>query len=188
MRTFLATAWGNILRWLERGNLVPLLVLVSAAHYAYVLQSHDWWPIAIAIGLLVDIGHFRSVLIAVRYTGARRAELAMRYAVACVMTAISLSYHWRFYDGDWTLAVPMPLLIAALAYFERRDARQRTTSTQKTSTKSDRGLEYERLRCPRCGATSGKDGKPFRKVQQVSAHLRWCGGEGNGNKRAAKKM
>ena len=39
---------------------------------------------------------------------------------------------------------------------------------------SDGGMRYERLACPLCGATSGKDGKPFRRMEQVSAHLRWC--------------
>jgi len=117
--------WAGLLDWLENGDLVPVLVLVSAAHYIVVLQGHDWWPVAAAIGLLVDIGHFRSVMIAVRYSGSNRAELVLRYFVAGVMTAVSLSYHWRFYGGDWTFAVPMPLLIAALAYFDNRDKYKR---------------------------------------------------------------
>jgi len=117
--------WRGLLEWLEGGDLVPLLVIVSAVHYAAVLQAHDWPVVGAVIGLLVDIGHFRSVLIATRYTGENRRERAIRWGVALVMTAVSLSYHWRFYEGQWDLAVPIPLLIAALAYFERKDAYKR---------------------------------------------------------------
>lgn len=111
--------WRGFTGWLERGDLIPLMVLVSAAHYGVVLAGRDWWPVAVAVGVLVDVGHFRSVVLAVRYRGENLREKVLRWAVAGVMTAISLSYHWRFYGGDLALALPLPLLIAALAYFER---------------------------------------------------------------------
>ena len=183
MRKRLENVWHSILNWIEGGDLVPLLVVVSAVHYAAVLRTRDIWPVAVAIGLLVDVGHFRSVLIAVRYGGADRAERALRYGVAAVMTGISLSYHWRFYGGDWTFALPMPLLIAALAYFDNRDRyKRRSMPATACSTAQGCGEEAQpaptpALACPHCGATSGKDGKPFRKMVQVSAHMRWCRSE-----------
>jgi hypothetical protein len=120
----LVTMWAALLNWFHRGDLVPLLIVVSAVHYAVVLQGRDYWPVAIAIGTLVDLGHYRTVLIAVRYTGDNKWQRIARWAVALTLTAVSLSYHWRFYGGDWLLAAPMPLLIATLAYFERVDRRR----------------------------------------------------------------
>jgi len=119
-------AWDALTTWLESGDLVPLLVIVSAWHYIDVLRGLDPWPVAVAIGLLVDVGHFRAVIIAARYAGERNGQRALRWAVALVMTVISLAYHLRYYGGDWWFAVPMPLLIAALAYFERNATRKRS--------------------------------------------------------------
>jgi len=141
--------WNWILHWLEKGDLLPLLVIVSAVHYVSVLREQDAWPVAIAIGLLVDVGHFRSVLIAVRYSGARRAELALRYGVACAMTAVSFSYHWRFYAGNLALALPMPLLIASLAYFERKAAPQHVTRAESPPQ-------------PACATPQGCGDEPYR--------------------------
>jgi hypothetical protein len=42
--------WRGIVHWFEHGDLVPLLVLVSAVHYAIVLSEVDAWPVAVAIG------------------------------------------------------------------------------------------------------------------------------------------
>jgi DNA-binding transcriptional ArsR family regulator len=115
-------AWALLLRFLEQGDLVPLMVIVSAAHYIEVLAKHDQFVSALAIGTLVDVGHFRSVIIAVRYNGDRRRERWARWAVAVVMTALSLGYHLTFYGaGNWWLALPMPILIFALAYFRQKD-------------------------------------------------------------------
>ena len=124
---------------------MPLLVLVSSVHYAVVLHGYDLWPVAVSIGLLVDIGHYRSVIVAVRYGGGRFWEVVARWVVALVMTGVSLSYHWRFYHGDWALAIPIPLLIGALAWFERVQRRPRQTVPQVAAPPV---LPYE---CPICG-------------------------------------
>lgn len=112
-------AWAAAADWLEKGDLVPLMIAVSAYHYIRVLWGDDPWPVAVLVGVLVDLGHYRTVKIAARYTGKRKHVLIGRWVVALAMTAVSLSYHWRFYDGDWWLAAPMPVLIAVLAYFQR---------------------------------------------------------------------
>jgi hypothetical protein len=104
--------------WFESGDLVPLLVLVSAVHYAAVLASKDAWVVAVAIGLLVDLGHYRTVRAAVRYSGADGWQRVARWTIAIAMTALSLNYHERYYQ-DWWLSAPLPLLIAALAWLQQ---------------------------------------------------------------------
>lgn len=139
-------AWTWILAQMESGDLVPLLVLVSAAHYVKVLAGHDAAVTAVAVGLLVDLGHYRAIIVATRYGGKRRFESVTRWAVAIVMTALSLTYHLRYYGGDWALALPMPVLIASLAYFERKGFGNTTavdnslTGSVKETDKADRQM------------------------------------------------
>jgi hypothetical protein len=133
-----AGAW--TVNWFERGDLVPLMILVSAVHYASVLQGKDALPVAVAIGLLVDLGHYRTVRSAVRYQTARPAtrgrtgragaqrrtwrwQMAARLAIAAGMTVVSLAYHQRYYQ-DWWLSAPLPLLIAALAWLRQVEPAQ----------------------------------------------------------------
>ena len=179
--------WSWLVDWFEYGDLVPLLVVVSAVHYAAVLADKDLWPVAIAIGVLVDIGHFRTVLAAFRYNvpGQRRkrggwlhrlasrvnGQLAARWMIALTMTAISLAYHQRYYD-DWWLSAPIPFLIAALAWLQQVDKR-----TGKNATHSD---AFRRIpsripthpksapshTCKICGAS-------FAKSTELATHTRW---------------
>lgn len=110
--------WRAAVTWFETGDLVPLLVIISAWHYAAVLANKDAWPVAIAIGLLVDLGHYRVVRVAVRYQGDSGWQRLARWAIAVSMTAVSLNYHQRYYE-DWWLSAPLPLLIAALAWLQQ---------------------------------------------------------------------
>lgn len=107
--------------WFEHGDLIPLLVLVSAAHYMVILQEHDASLVAVAIGLLVDLGHYRVVRAAVRYNHSFKGSV-VRWIIVLAMTAVAFSYHWRFYEGDILLAAPVPLLIAVLAWLAKVDA------------------------------------------------------------------
>jgi hypothetical protein len=116
--TRLSSAWRWAVAWFEHGDLVPLLVIVSAVHYAAVLAGRDLWPVAVAIGLLVDLGHYRTIRRATHYQGDSRAALYTRWAIAGVMTAISFGYHQRYY-GDLLLSLPMPFLIAVLAWMQQ---------------------------------------------------------------------
>jgi hypothetical protein len=115
--------WRAAVNWFEAGDLVPLLVLVSAVHYAAVLASKDFWAVAVAIGLLVDLGHYRVVRVAVRYQGDNGWQRLARWAIAIGMTAVSLNYHQRYYL-DWWLSAPLPLLIAALAWLQQVEPRK----------------------------------------------------------------
>ena len=68
--------WHAFTAWLESGDLVPLLVIVSAAHYVKVLSGKDDWYIAVPLGILIDLGVYRSVIIAARYNGDNRRQRA----------------------------------------------------------------------------------------------------------------
>jgi hypothetical protein len=114
--------WRTTLDWFERGDLVPLLIVVSAAHYVVVLAGKDFWPVAVAIGVLVDLGHYRWVRAAARYEGTKPGQVAVRWLFAIILTAISLGYHQRYYQ-DWLLSAPIPLLIASLAWLAKVDQR-----------------------------------------------------------------
>ncbi len=142
--------WHNLVHFFEYGDLVPLMVLVSGVHYASVLAGKDQFAVAVAVGLLVDLGHFRTVRAAVRYSAPKskasrskrwlvrmasrfNSQLFVRWSMVLVMTAISLAYHQRYYD-DWWLSVPLPLLIAFLAWQQRvdRGVGERKPVTQQT--------------------------------------------------------
>lgn len=102
---------GRILNWFERGDLVPLAVIISVAHYGPVLVAHgEHWLVAWAVGTMVDLLHFRSV----RYAFTDRRWMAALVAVAT--TAMATGYHLRFYQNDWLLALPIPIGIGILAW------------------------------------------------------------------------
>ena len=147
-------AWLYLVNWFECADLVPLLILVSAVHYASVLATKDPLPVAVAIGLLVDLGHYRTIRAAVRYAGSSKAQTAARWAIAAGMTALSLSYHQRYYQ-DWWLSAPLPLLIAALAWLQQISnpvgaARQQGGSKPPTAEKPIKPAEQPLYRCE-CG-------------------------------------
>lgn len=179
--------WSWVVDWFEHGDLVPLLVVVSAWHYAAVLADADAWPVAIAIGILVDIGHFRTIRAAFRYNvpGKRRrrgwparmahavgirinGQLSARWMIALTMTAISLAYHQRYYD-DWWLSAPIPFLIAALAWLGQVDGRgkkppsENATHSATHPTHKKTGPTHT---CKTCGAT-------FARSTALATHVRW---------------
>lgn len=138
---YLITLWRALLNWLEHGDLVPWMVIVSAVHYSVILQQHDGWVTATAIGLMVDLGHFRTVRAAVRYNPGKqkskrarengKREAVTRWAMAAFMTVVSVAYQQRFYQ-DWWLSLPLPFLIASLAWLQQKD--QRAGTKPKTET------------------------------------------------------
>jgi len=136
---WIKSSWSAINDYLEYGDLVPFLVLVSAVHYAVILAGKDYWLVAVAIGLLVDLGHFRTIRAAFRYTGDDRRQQFARWLIALVMTGISLTYHQRYYNDFW-LSAPIPFLIAALAWLQKVDRRSGSkseTTTKPTETKKE---------------------------------------------------
>lgn len=101
----------RILNWFEQGDLVPLAVVISVAHYGPVLVAHgEHWLVAWAVGTMVDLLHFRSV----RYAFTDRRWMAA--VVAAATTVMATGYHLRFYAGDWLLALPIPIGIGILAW------------------------------------------------------------------------
>lgn len=116
----ISRVWQSVVNWFERGDLIPLLVLVSAVHYANILAEYDYWAVAVAIGLLVDLGHYRIIREAMTYTGTSKKGITIRWTFAAMMTGMSLAYHQMFYNNFW-LSAPLPLLIAALAWLQRVD-------------------------------------------------------------------
>ena len=117
----LTSIFQSVVKWFEFGDLVPLLVTVSAVHYVDVLASKDQWYVAVAIGLLVDLGHYRWVRAAARYNGSFKWGGFTRWLFAILMTVVSLVYHERFYTDLW-LSMPLPFLIASLAWLSKVDA------------------------------------------------------------------
>lgn len=133
MTNKILTAWAWLMAQFERGDLVPLIILVSAVHYTAILAGHDVPAVAVAIGLLVDLGHYRWVRAAVRYklpttkrktqVKAGRRELFVRWALAAGMTALAVLYQQRYY-ADWALSLPLPALVLSLAWLAEKDKTQ----------------------------------------------------------------
>lgn len=182
--TWIAAAARWLVRWFEDGDLVPLLVIVSAAHYIAILSAVDPWFVALPLGVLVDLGHYRAVNIAARYSRSDWRQYAVRWFVAAALTVISGAYHLRYYGGDWALALPIPALIVALAYFRRMDARpaakpaqpapaevtkpaEMRASAEESKPHAAPGNGHRRYDCPLCGRTC--ESQP-----QYAAHLRQC--------------
>jgi hypothetical protein len=166
MKPILTRVWSYLVNWFEHSDLVPLLVLVSAVHYAAVLAGKDFWLVAVAIGLLVDLGHYRTIRAAVRYAGASRWQAVLRWIIAIGMTGLSLNYHQRYYN-DWWLSIPLPALIAALAWLnhvDNRSSTQRPAPAVKVDAPIIRALPSHTCRI--CGAS-------FDKSVALASHVRW---------------
>lgn len=116
--------------WMETGDLIPALLAVSVPHYANVLQRYDFWPVAAALGFLVDVGHYRTIKLYLRNRGA----LWM-----IVLTVFSAGFHIAFYAlggaGGFALALGLAptMVIFALAYItknERLDAKAQPATSK----------------------------------------------------------
>ena len=175
----LQSVWKSIVNWFEIGDLVPLIVVVSAAHYVWVLADYDYWPVAAAIGIMVDLGHYRIVRAAVRYRGGHIRPLMVRWCMVVFMTVLSINYHQRFYQ-DWWLSLPLPFLIAALAWIQKTDEKigKRDVSTiasqeiAHNATKPSQVRAHKTYTCEKCG-------RIIKKQQSYAAHVRFCRGDNN---------
>lgn len=110
--------WNLALQYIESGDLILPVVLVSAAHYGVALTGKDFWIIAFVIGVLVDLGHYRTVKAAIKYS---RERIDARWWIAAlVMTGLAFGFHFAFYNdkGDWRellFSIAIPLVIVILA-------------------------------------------------------------------------
>lgn len=189
----LTPLWHALLNWLEHGDLVPWMVIVSAVHYSVILQAHDNPVTATAIGLMVDLGHFRTVRAAVRYSPAKakskrakastKREALARWTMAAFMTVVSVVYQQRFYEDLW-LSLPLPLLIASLAWLQQKDQRtgtkpkaEKSTVEPATSELAPAPAKAERLEvafiCGGCGFSGTSQ-------NALNAHQRACPARKNG--------
>ena len=90
-------------RWIERGDLITPIILVSAKHYIDVLNGKDFWLIAATVGILVDIGHYRLVKssTSVNIKTWRSASLWLLTLLgAVVMTFFAFCFHLFFYEEN----------------------------------------------------------------------------------------
>lgn len=107
-------SWHKISTAFEYGDLTPLAVVISVGHYGPVLAAKgDNVVVAWMVGALIDLLHYRTVRRLFQVTG--RNQVIGHALVAVVTTAMALGYHLRFYEGDWLLAIPIPVGIAILA-------------------------------------------------------------------------
>lgn len=199
MTTKLLTAWAWLMAQFERGDLVPLIILVSAVHYSAILAGHDVPLVAVAIGLLVDLGHYRWVRAAVRYTGASGRERAVRWALAAGMTALAILYQQRYYQ-DWALSLPLPALVLSLAWLAEKDKPQaeRKSAPPAVVVSAPAPVVLAPVAqpaqllpaqpaplahvCASCGAS-------YRNQQGLAAHMRFClGTRKNGHGAGAQKV
>lgn len=113
--------WNRIVRWIEDGDLTPLAMIISVAHYGPVLVSHgEHVVVAWVVGAMMDLLHFRSV----RYVFQKSGWVSG--LVAAATTIMATGYHLRFYGNDWLLALPIPIGIGILAWHaaEKRRAQE----------------------------------------------------------------
>lgn len=111
--------WGLIVWLFEKSDIIPLLVIVSTFHYAEALKDKDEWYIAIVLGVLIDVGHYRSVKSAMKH------QDKSRFTVMVVLTAMTGYYHWLYYKHDFILAAAVPVLIICLALLSKWDGWER---------------------------------------------------------------
>lgn len=187
--------WSFALDWFEHGDLVPLLIVVSAAHYSAVLAGKDNIVVAVLIGVLVDLGHYRWVRAAARYDGNKIPQYVIRWGFTILLTGLSLLYHQRYYQ-DWLLSIPIPLLIASLAWLTKVDARQGASAKTKqvppeyvpvvveahTEHMQDDPEHMQivpEFVCASCN-------EPFESRQKYAAHMRWA--HRNGHEKEQVKL
>lgn len=101
-------AWSYVVYVFEKMDIVPPIIAVSVVHYAGALQRKDPLIVALIIGFLVDIGHYRSVKAFIR-----KNELK-RFILMLVLTVLTGYYHYLWY-GNLAMTLAIPLLIISLA-------------------------------------------------------------------------
>ena len=129
--------WNHLLNWLENGDLVPWVILVSIPHYFDVLKEFDYWYASLAFAILVDLGHYRTIKLFVR----RKAIRGGTFWWMTALTIVSLGFHIAFYviSGAKTiyavmLGLVVPILIFALAYLSGREGWGATAKKEAASS------------------------------------------------------
>ena len=109
--------WQRVANFFESGDLVPFAVVVSSFHFvtALVVYGGEAWPVAVLVGIFVDMLHYRTIRYAVRGQRTRAAVL-----LAIATTAMSYVFHLLFYVDGGTFQ-PVYLLLAAPLPFGSRN-------------------------------------------------------------------
>lgn len=140
------TLWQRAADFFESGDLVPFAVVVSSVHFvtALVVYGGEAWPVAILVGVFVDMLHYRTIRYAVR--GRTRTAVIL----AALTTIMSYVFHLLFYiDGGafvpvyLLLAAPLPFGIFILAW-QQEQARAETTQAD-ASAAQRLADDYKRL-------------------------------------------
>lgn len=130
--------WQRIADFFENGDLVPFAVVVSSVHFvtALVVYGGESWPVAVLVGVFVDMLHYRTIRYAVR--GRTRTAVAL----AALTTAMSYVFHLLFYiDGGafepvyLLLAAPLPFGIFILAW-QQEQARNETAQVDASAAQA----------------------------------------------------
>ena len=141
------TYWQRAANFFENGDLVPFAVVVSSVHFvtALVVYGGEAWPVAVLVGVFVDMLHYRTIRYAVR--GRTRTAVIL----AALTTAMSYVFHLLFYiDGGafvpvyLLLAAPLPFGIFILAWQQeqaRSEAAQADASAAQTLADDHKRLQ-----------------------------------------------
>ncbi len=114
MKRFNLPTWKDLAHFFEHGDLTPIAVIISVAHYGPVLNDKsDHIIVAFLVGALIDLIHFRTVRRLFQVSG--RNRIIGHGVIAVMTTIIAAGYHLRFYENDLLLALPIPIGIGILA-------------------------------------------------------------------------
>lgn len=170
MKRLPARAWGWIVWLFEKADIIPPLVIVSAYHYGGALVDYDLLPVAIVLGVLIDLGHYRSVKAAIK-----TPEIP-QFAVMTVLTVMTGYYHWLWYR-NFILAATVPALIICLSLLSKWGGWERQAITLSVPrvhpddpqpTLSNSGYNPGRAEgCPECG-------RVCKSIQAQLSHNRSC--------------
>lgn len=160
MKRLPARAWGWIVWLFEKADIIPPLVIVSAYHYGGALVDYDLLPVAIVLGVLIDLGHYRSVKAAIK-----TPELP-QFAVMITLTCMTGYFHWLWYRNI-ILAATVPALIICLSLLSKWGGWERQAivfAPQAKVKQAEAKPEQKAFACEICQAE-------FDTQKQLSGHI-----------------
>jgi hypothetical protein len=117
IKNTLAHYYRTALHYLEAGDLVVFLIIISVVHFQGALAPYDNPVVSVAFGLGVDVGMYRLIKAALKYNG-------WWWAAALALVVMSYFYHLEYYHASpnaWVLAAPIPMLIILLAALSHKE-------------------------------------------------------------------
>ena len=117
LKRALARYYKSVLHYFETGDLVLFLVVISVFHFVGALSKYDPAPVALAVGIAVDVGVYRLVKASLKFGG-------WWWLAAVALGVVSYGYHVEYYAASsnaWLLALPLPALIVLLAALSHRE-------------------------------------------------------------------